>query len=80
MGAALAGMALPVIRAVTGGGAAAVVKLFRRMEKTLRIVMMMSGSRTISELRRGTVWLDPGLAASVESFLRASELDNSQGR
>ena len=88
MGAVLAGMALPVIRAVAGGGAEAVVRLYRRMEKTLRIVMLMTGSRTTSDLRRGTVWLDPGLAASVESFLRASiqghprqsELDYSQGR
>lgn len=80
MGAALAGMALPVIRAVVGGGAGAVVKLFRGLEKTLRVVMMMTGSRTTSDLRRGTVWLDPALAVSVESFLRASELDNSQGR
>ena len=80
MGAALAGMALPVIRAVVEGGTEAVVKLYRRLERTLRIVMLMTGSRTTSDLRRGTVWLDPGLSASVESFLRASELDNSQGR
>jgi isopentenyl-diphosphate Delta-isomerase len=80
MGAALAGMALPVIRAVVDGGAEAVVKLYRRLEKTLRVVMLMTGSRTIADLRRGTVWLDPGLTASVESFLRASDLDNSQGR
>jgi len=88
MGAVLAGMALPVIRAVVGGGAEDVVKLYRRMEKTLRIVMLMTGSRTTSDLRRGTVWLDPGLTASVESFLRTSmqahprqsEFDYSQGR
>jgi isopentenyl-diphosphate delta-isomerase type 2 len=72
LGAACAGMALPVIRAVVAGGAEAVVKLYRRMERTLRVVMLMTGSRTTAELRRGTVWLDPGLAASAESFLRAS--------
>ena len=80
MGAVLAGMALPVIRAVVSGGAEAVVKLYRRLEKTLRIVMLMTGSRTTADLRRGTVWLDPALSSSVESFLRSSELDNSQGR
>lgn len=72
LGAVCAGMALPVIRAVVAGGAEAVVKLYRRLERTLRIVMLMTGSRTTAELRRGTVWLDPTLTASVESFLRAS--------
>jgi len=75
MGAALAGMALPVIRAVATGGAEAVVKLYRRMEKTLRIAMLMTGSRTIVDLRRGTVWLDPVLSAAVELFLRVSRED-----
>jgi len=75
MGAALAGMALPAIRAVTAGGASGVVKLFRQLEKTVRTVMLLTGSRTLAELRRGTVWLEPALAASVESFERAARED-----
>ncbi len=75
MGAALAGMALPAIRAVTAGGANGVVELFRQQEKTLRTVMLLTGSRTLAELRRGTVWLQPALAAAVESFERAARED-----
>jgi isopentenyl-diphosphate delta-isomerase len=75
MGAVLAGMALPVARAAASGGTEAVVKLVRRMERTLRMVMLLTGSRTISDLRRGTVWLEPGLEASVESFLRTARED-----
>ena len=65
MGAALAGMALPVIRAVVSGGAEAVVKLYRRLEMTLRIVMLMTGSRTTADLRRGH-----GVAGSGAQRLR----------
>lgn len=72
MGAVLAGMALPVVRAAASGGTEAVVKLLRRMERTLRSVMLLTGSRTLADLRRGTVWLEPGLEASVESFLRTA--------
>lgn len=75
MGAVLAGMALPVVRAAASGGTEAVVKLFRRMERTLRTAMLLTGSRTTADLRRGTVWLDPGLEASVESFLRTARED-----
>ena len=75
MGAAMAGLALPVVRAVSDGGAASVVKLFRRMQRTLRTVMLLTGSRTLADLRRGTVWLEPGLEASVESFLRNTRED-----
>jgi len=73
MGAVLAGMALPMVRAASSGGTEAVVRLVRRMERTLRTVMLLTGSRTVSDLRRGTVWLEPGLEASVESFLRTSQ-------
>jgi isopentenyl-diphosphate Delta-isomerase len=75
MGAVLAGMALPVVRAAASGGTDDVVKLLRRMERTLRAVMLLTGSRTIADLRRGIVWLEPGLEASVESFLRTARED-----
>jgi isopentenyl-diphosphate delta-isomerase len=75
MGAVMAGMALPVARAVASGGAEAVVKLFRRMERTLRTAMLLTGSRTLSDLRGGTVWWEPSLQASVESFLKTAHED-----
>lgn len=75
LGAALAGTALPAIRAVAAGGAEAVVKYFRGLQKTLRTVMLLTGSRTTADLRRGTVWLEPSFAASVESLRRATGED-----
>jgi isopentenyl-diphosphate Delta-isomerase len=71
MGAALAGLALPVIRAVVAGGAEAVVALFRSMERTLRTVMVMTGSRTVEDLRRGITWQEPGFAAAAAALARA---------
>lgn len=73
MGAELAGFALPVIREATGGGAEAVVRLFRRMEETLRTVMLLTGSRTVRDLRKGRTWREPGFAAALDSFRRSAE-------
>ncbi len=75
MGAVLAGMALPMVRAAASAGSEGVVKLLRRMERTLRTAMLLTGSRTVSDLRRGTVWMEPDLEASVESFLRTARED-----
>jgi isopentenyl-diphosphate Delta-isomerase len=72
MGASLCGFALPVIRAVTESGVPAVTGLFRRLEKTLRAAMLLTGSRTISDLQRGVVWRDPVFAMRVESFHHAA--------
>jgi isopentenyl diphosphate isomerase/L-lactate dehydrogenase-like FMN-dependent dehydrogenase len=79
MGAELAGLALPVIRAVVSGGDAAVVRLFRAMEGTLRTVMLLTGSRRVSDLRRGTIWREPGFTAAVESYAKAEALAGDAG-
>jgi isopentenyl-diphosphate Delta-isomerase len=71
MGAEMAGFALPVIREVVRGGAEAVVGFFGRLEHTLRTVMMLTGSRKVSDLRRGTVWQTPEFAAGVQALTRA---------
>jgi hypothetical protein len=42
-------------------------------------VMLLTGSRDIAALRRGTTWLEPGLAASVDAFLRAESASRSHG-
>lgn len=70
LGAELAGFALPVIRQVVAGGAEAVVKMFRAMERVLRVAMLLTGSRDIAALRRGTTWLEPAFAGSVDAFSR----------
>jgi isopentenyl-diphosphate delta-isomerase len=80
MGAELAGLALPVIRAVVSGGDEAVVRLFRAMERTLRTVMLLTGSRSVSDLRRGTIWREPGFAAAVDSYAKAEALAGDSGR
>jgi isopentenyl diphosphate isomerase/L-lactate dehydrogenase-like FMN-dependent dehydrogenase len=74
MGAELAGLALPLIRAAVSGGAEQVVRLLKMLERTFRAVMVLTGSRTLADLRRGTVWLEPSLAAETESFARAETL------
>jgi isopentenyl diphosphate isomerase/L-lactate dehydrogenase-like FMN-dependent dehydrogenase len=71
MGAELVGLALPVIRAVVLDGEEGVVRLFQRMEKTLRTVMMLTGSRTVEDLRRGTILSDGSLRDAAAS-LRAA--------
>jgi isopentenyl-diphosphate delta-isomerase type 2 len=71
MGAEMAGFALPVIREVVRGGVEAAVAFFGRLEKTLRTVMLLTGSRRVSDLRRGTVWQTPEFAAAVRSFASA---------
>jgi len=71
MGADLVGLALPVIRAVKGGGVEQVVRLYDGLAMTIRRVMALTGSRTVADLRRGTVWMEPPLSAAIEAFKRA---------
>lgn len=51
LGASLGGMALPFIRAALDGGNGAVCEMIERFEKVLRAVMLLTGCKTISELR-----------------------------
>jgi isopentenyl-diphosphate Delta-isomerase len=80
LGAEMAGVALPAIRAVTEGGAKAVVKLFRRMERTLRVVMVLTGSRSVADLRRGTLWMEPGFTQAAEAIALADHAAVTDGR
>jgi isopentenyl-diphosphate delta-isomerase type 2 len=73
LGAEMAGLALPAIRAAREGGKEAVIGLYRRLEKTLRTVMMLTGSRTVAELRGGTLWMQPSFAAEADALRRAWE-------
>jgi isopentenyl-diphosphate Delta-isomerase len=74
MGAEMAGLALPVIREVVRGGTEAVVAFFGRLEKTLRTVMVLTGSGSISDLRRGATWQTPEFTAAVDAFAKAEGL------
>ena len=55
LGAAGCGLALPLARAAYSGGADAVVAHLRHIEKVLRAVMALTGSLTITALRRPEV-------------------------
>ncbi len=70
LGARLAGMALPFIRLVEEGGAEAVVQAVRELGQVLRAVMVLTGSRTLEDLRRGVVWLEPALENSAACLRR----------
>jgi isopentenyl-diphosphate delta-isomerase len=71
LGAELAGLALPFARRVAAGGAEAVVAYLEELEQVLRAVMVLTGSRTLAELRQGKIWFTAEFAAAVES-LRAA--------
>ncbi|MBP7095793.1 MAG: type 2 isopentenyl-diphosphate Delta-isomerase [Spirochaetia bacterium] len=62
LGAAAAGMALPLARAASEGGAKAVVAYGRRVERVLKTVMLLTGSRTVADLRR------PGVFSMTREF------------
>lgn len=71
MGAHLIGFALPVIREVVAGGSEAVVGFFKKLEKTLRSTMLLTGSNDVPALRRAATWRDPAFSAQLHAFLRA---------
>jgi isopentenyl-diphosphate delta-isomerase len=71
LGARLAGMALPFIREVCAGGAEAVGVLIRRLDHSFRTAMLLTGSRTLEDLRRGVLWAEPGFTAAVEALSAA---------
>jgi isopentenyl-diphosphate delta-isomerase len=72
LGARLAGLALPFIREAAAGGAEAVIRLIRRLELSFRAAMVLTGSRTLADLRRGVLWPDPAFTSAVET-LRAAD-------
>jgi isopentenyl-diphosphate Delta-isomerase len=63
LGAHAAGMALPLARAASEGGSEGAVRFVRRLERVLRSVMLLTGSRTLSELRR------PGVLSRSAAFI-----------
>jgi isopentenyl-diphosphate delta-isomerase type 2 len=71
LGARLAGLALPFARAVAAGGAEAVIALVRRLELSFRAAMLLTGSRTLEDLRRGVLWEEPAFTAAVQSLQAA---------
>jgi isopentenyl-diphosphate delta-isomerase len=70
LGASAAGIARPVLQALTKGGRAGAISFLRSIEEELRAVMLLTGSADLGALRRTPrilgselrAWLDPGSA------------------
>lgn len=71
LGAALAGMALPLIRTVVAEGQVGVVEFVHKLHRDLRALMLLVGAGNVAELASTPVWFSPGFQAALESFTRA---------
>jgi isopentenyl-diphosphate delta-isomerase type 2 len=65
LGAELSGLALPFIRAVVTDGVDGVLAVAERVRKTLESAMIMTGSRTLDDLRRTPLRRSPAFEAEV---------------
>ena len=61
LGADLAGAALPIYRAYQEGGIEGARSLIEQMIHELKVAMLLTGNRTLAELRRTPVVLGPQL-------------------
>lgn len=68
LGSHAAGFALPFIRAVYSEGSEGAQKLIRRVRSVFTGAMALTGSHTLTDFRRGTLWLDSGFRADLQSF------------
>jgi isopentenyl-diphosphate delta-isomerase len=67
LGAHLAGFARPVLKALYDGGASGVHRYFDRIERELRALLMLTGSRAISDLRDVPRVIGPTLRLYLEA-------------
>ena len=63
LGAEIGALALPFIKDVFAGGAERVAQRIRLLGRVLRSIMLLTGSRTLDDLRRARVSIDPALTA-----------------
>jgi isopentenyl-diphosphate delta-isomerase type 2 len=78
MGAHACGLALPFIRLLRAGGIDTAVDFGRRLEYVIRNAMVLSGCRTVDELRRAPVWYESSLredATALAAACRRSGLE-----
>jgi isopentenyl-diphosphate Delta-isomerase len=71
LGADLAGLALPFIRAEVESGLEGVQQLIESLAATLRYVMVLTGSESIKELKRVPLWYDGDFSKAVDSIRAA---------
>jgi isopentenyl-diphosphate delta-isomerase type 2 len=71
LGAELAGLALPFIRAASSGGSDAVIEAVKGLEKGLRSVMLLTGSPNLRSLKEAGLWMEPSFSQAVAAFRTA---------
>jgi isopentenyl-diphosphate delta-isomerase len=67
LGATVAGLARPVLKALYDGGAGAVHAFFDRVERELRAHLLLTGSRDLAALRGAPRLVGPTLRAHLEA-------------
>ena len=70
LGALSAGMALPLIRAEVRGGKDAIITELERAIRTVERVMVLTGSRTVDDLRRAPLYFTGTLENEIQSLSR----------
>lgn len=68
LGAGLAGIGTPFIQDVLSGDAPAVIRRIEGIEKTLKFTMLLTGSKTLADLKKAPVIRDPGFSQKVEAL------------
>ena len=68
LGAVLGGMALPFIRAAVAGGTEEIVRLISQVEKSLKVAMLLTGSRDLAALQSAPLWRNPVYLAGLRSL------------
>jgi isopentenyl-diphosphate delta-isomerase type 2 len=71
LGAELAGLALPFIRAEVEEGIDGIRSLIDSLATTLRNVMVLTGAKSVRELKRVPLWYDGDFSRAVESIRAA---------
>ncbi len=72
LGAGMAGIALPFIRAVHRAGVDGVIEFTERLTRVLRTAMLLSGARNVAQLQQTPTMWSPAFRAAVLE-LRAAE-------
>ena len=74
LGAELGAIALPFIKDVFSGGPERVVQRIELLGRVLRAIMLLTGSRTVEDLRRARLRIDPALTARAALSPQRAEL------
>jgi isopentenyl-diphosphate delta-isomerase len=68
LGAGMAGLAMGFAEAVVADGRDGVIQHFEYLEKTLRDVLLLTGSRNLSELQAKPLWFSPTFAQMLANY------------